>query len=128
MAENNFSTSGERREALFTRSIAAQLARITLEFLSVLEAEALIQPRPSGQGEPGYSAEDITHIVRIRRLHEDLGLDLGAVEIVLHMRRQITDLLKRMEDMEKRLVIRERELLQDIQDLRRRLGVRIGRK
>lgn len=128
MAENNSPTSGQRREALFTRPIAAQLARITLDFLSRLEAEQLIQPRTIGQGEPGYSAEDITQIARIRRLHEDLGLDLGAVEIVLQMRRQITDLLKRMEDMEKRLVIRERELLQDIQDLRRRLGVSIGRK
>ena len=80
------------------------------------------------QGDHRGLATDITQIARIRRLHEDLGLDLGAVEIVLHMRRRITDLLKRMEDMEKRLAVRERELLQDIQDLRRRLGVSIGRQ
>ncbi len=125
MAENNSSTSGESREVIFTRPIAAQLARITLEFLSVLEAEALIRPRVAGQGEPGYSAEDITQICRIRRLYEDLGLDLEAVEIVLHLRRQIADLLRRMEDMERRLAGRERELMEEIQDLRRRLGVNI---
>ena len=128
MAENNSPTSHQRPEALFTRPIAAQLARITLDFLSMLETEQLIRPRYTGEGEPGYSAEDITQIVRIRRLHLDLGLELDAVEIVLHMRRQISDLLKRMEDMEKRLAARERELLQEIQDLQRRLGVKIERR
>lgn len=128
MAENNSPSAEQRRQALFARPIAAQLARITLDFLSMLEAEQLIRPRSTGEGEPGYSAEDITQIVRIRRLHQDLGLDLAAVEIVLHMRRQITDLLRRMEDMEKKLASRERELLQEIQDLRRRLGVTVERR
>jgi DNA-binding transcriptional MerR regulator len=125
MAENDSPTAEQRRHALFTRPIAAQLARVSLDFLSVLEAEQLIRPRATGEGEQGYSAEDITQIVRIRRLHQDLGLDLVAVEIVLHMRRQITDLLRRMEDMERRLAGRERELMQEIQDLRRRLGVTV---
>jgi len=126
--ENNYSrNSDQRRDPLFTRPIASQLARITLEFLSVLEDERLIRPRAMVQGEQGYSAEDITQITRIRRLHQDLGLDLGAVEIVLNMRRQILDLLGRMEAMERRLAERERTLLAEIQDLRRRLGVKVER-
>ncbi len=119
--------SDQRREPLFTRPIAAQLARITLDFLSMLEEERLTRPQTTVQGEQGYSAEDITQITRIRRLHQDLGLDLGAVGIVLNMRRQILDLLVRMEEMEQRLAERERELLAEIHDLRRRLGVRVER-
>jgi MerR family transcriptional regulator/heat shock protein HspR len=80
------------------------------------------------QGDEGYSAEDISQIARIRRLHEDLGLDLEAVEIVLHMRRQILELLRRVDEMERRLAKREDELLAEIQDLRRRLGVKVERK
>jgi MerR family transcriptional regulator/heat shock protein HspR len=127
MQNNDSRNSEQRREVLFTRPIAAQLARITMDFLEALEEERLIRPRPTAQGEGGYSAEDITQIVRIRRLHEDLGLDLEAVEIVLHMRRQIMDLLRRMEEMERRLTQRESDLLAEIQDLRRRLGVKVER-
>ena len=117
----------ERREALFTRTIAAQLARISLDFLSRLEAEELVRPRGRLQEEECYSAEDISQLARIRRLHEDLGLDLDAVDIVLRMRRQIMDLLRRMEEMERQLAKRERDLLAEIQDLRRRLGVKVER-
>ena len=49
------------------------------------------------------------------------------MEIVLNMRRQILDLLGRMEAMERRLAERERTLLAEIQDLRRRLGVKVER-
>jgi DNA-binding transcriptional MerR regulator len=127
MENNGPRNPDQRRDPLFTRPIAAQLARITLEFLSVLEEERLIRPRVMVRGEQGYSAEDITQITRIRRLHEDLGLDLGAVEIVLNMRRQIMELLGRMEAMERRLAERENDLLAEIQDLRRRLGVKVER-
>ncbi len=127
MENNDSRNSGQRRVPLFTRPIAAQLARITLDFLSMLEEERLTRPQTTVQGEQGYSAEDITQITHIRRLHQDLGLDLGAVGIVLNMRRQILDLLVRMEEMEQRLAERERELLAEIHDLRTRLGVRVER-
>jgi DNA-binding transcriptional MerR regulator len=128
MERNRSDNTDQRQEALFTRTIAAQLARISLDFLLRLEEEQLIQPRDIRQGEAFYSADDISQIARIRRLHEELGLDLGAVEIVLHMRRQIMDLLQRMEAMERRLARREKELLEEVQDLRRRLGVGAGWK
>lgn len=125
MKNNDLRNSEQRPEPLFTRPIAAQLARISLDFLSRLEAEELIRPRGRLHGEECYSAEDISQLARIRRLHEDLGLDLDAVEIVLHMRRQMEEMLKRMEDIERRLRERERSLLEEIQDLRRRLGVKM---
>ncbi|MDI6854762.1 MAG: chaperone modulator CbpM [Deltaproteobacteria bacterium] len=127
MQNNEFRNAAQRQGPLFTRPIAAQLARVSMDFLEMLEEERLIRPRTTAQGEKGYSAEDITQIVRIRRLHEDLGLDLEAVEIVLHMRRQIVDLLQRMEEMERRLAQRESDLLAEIQELRRRLGVKVER-
>jgi hypothetical protein len=58
---------------IFTRTVAAQLARVPLEFLDRLEAEDLVQPRELAEGECGYTPEDIGRLVRIRRMHETLG-------------------------------------------------------
>jgi DNA-binding transcriptional MerR regulator len=110
---------------IFTRIVTAQLARVSVEFLDLLEAEDLMRPRLLGAegGELGYAAEDIRRLSQIRRLHETLGLELEAVEVVLHLREQVMNLLARMEDLEARFARREQELLRELDDLRRRLLV-----
>jgi DNA-binding transcriptional MerR regulator len=124
MTPQDRDTSG-KRAIIFTRTVAAQLARVSVEFLDYLEAEDLVQPRAlEGEaGEMGYAPEDIQQLARIRRLHETLGLDLDAVEVVLRLREQVMDLLDRMAEMEERFARREQELLQELDDLRRRLLV-----
>ncbi len=108
---------------LFTRTVAAQLARVSLDFLERLEAEALIQPRELEGGEKGYAPEDISRLSRMRRLHDTLGLDLAGLEVVLHLRDRLTALLAQVEEMEARFARREQELLQEIEELRRRFLV-----
>jgi len=110
---------------IFTRTVTAQLARVSVEFLDLLEAEDLMRPRllEAEGGELGYGAEDIRRLSQIRRLHETLGLELEAVEVVLHLREQVMNLLARMEDLEARFTRREQELLRELDDLRRRLLV-----
>ena len=117
--------SASKGPIIFTRTVTAQLARVSVEFLDYLEAEELMQPRSleGEEGEVGYSPEDIQRLARIRRLHETLGLDLDAVEVVLRLREQVMDLLSRMAEMEERFIRREQELLQELDDLRRRLLV-----
>ncbi|MFZ2089197.1 MAG: chaperone modulator CbpM [Desulfobaccales bacterium] len=108
---------------IFTRTVAAQLARVPLEFLDRLEAEDLIQPQELEGGEQGYTPEDISRLSRIRRLHETLGLDLGAVDVVLRLRERVTFLLSEMQDLESRFTRREQELLQELNEMRRRFLV-----
>jgi MerR family transcriptional regulator/heat shock protein HspR len=105
---------------IFTRTVAAQLARVDLEFLDRLEAEDIVQPRELEGGEQGYTPDDIGRLSRIRRLHETLGLELAAVDVVLRLRERVTFLLAQMEDMETRFARREQELLQELEDWRRR--------
>jgi DNA-binding transcriptional MerR regulator len=114
---------GKPGPPLFTRMVAAQLARVSLEFLSLCEAQDLLRPRELAGGEPGYSFEDIQRLVLIRRFHDLLGLDLEAVEVVLHLREQVLYLRARMEEMERRFTLKEKELLEEIESLRRRLAV-----
>ncbi len=108
---------------LFTRTVAAQLARVSLDFLELLEAEDLVQPRELEGGDRGYSPEDIGRLCSIRRLHETLGLDLAAVDVVLRLRERVALLLAQMDEMEARFGRREQELLRELNDLRRRFLV-----
>jgi MerR family transcriptional regulator, heat shock protein HspR len=108
---------------IFTRTVAAQLARVDLEFLDRLEAEDIVQPRELEGGEQGYTPDDIGRLARIRRLHETLGLELAAVDVVLRLRERVTFLLAQMEEMESRFARREQELLQELEDWRRRFLV-----
>ena len=108
---------------IFTRTVAAQLARVDLDFLERLEAEDILQPRELEGGERGYTPEDIGRLCRIRRLHETLGLDLETVEVVLHLRDRVTFLMAQMQDLETSFGRREQELLQELNDLRRRFLV-----
>jgi len=58
---------------IFARTVTAQMARVSLEFLGRLEAEDLMQPHTPEGREPGYTPEDIHRLTLIRRLHETLG-------------------------------------------------------
>ena len=123
MIERNRQDPGPKGPIIFTRTVAAQLAQVSVEFLDRLEADELVQPRELEGGEKGYAPEDIGRLSRIRRLHETLGLDLASVEIVLRMREQVMDLLAQMEEMEAHFNRREQEMRQELDDLRRRFLV-----
>jgi DNA-binding transcriptional MerR regulator len=109
-------------DRIFTRAVAAQLARITLDFLAECEREALVQPRPMFGSEEGYTHGDIEEIARIRRLQQDLELDLGAVEVVLHMRQRMLEMLEEIEALEETMWQREQQLRREISRLRQELA------
>lgn len=109
-------------ERLYPRLHAAELARIPLEMLCQCEEERLVEPRPMPGGQPGYTAADIRQLARVRRLCEELELDLPAVEVILHLRRQVLDLLAELEEAEARIARREQELLREIRLMRARFA------
>ena len=109
-------------ELIYSRSVAAQLAQMTMALLSLCERQGLVRTRTMAGGVEGYSVADIHRLVRIRRLRDDLGLSLPAVEVVFHMRRQVLDLRAQMDELEARMARREQELVQEIRRLRSRLA------
>jgi DNA-binding transcriptional MerR regulator len=113
--------SGES-EPLYTRRVAARLARVSLEFLVRCEREQFIEPRVMPGGGVGYTAGDIRLLARVRRLRNSLGLDMGAVEVVLHLRRQVIDLQANLAEMEFEMERREKQWLNELQELRRQLA------
>jgi MerR family transcriptional regulator/heat shock protein HspR len=109
-------------ERVFSRPVAAQLARITLDFLDRCEREELLRPGPLRGGGEGYTLREIAEMVRIRRLQQDLGLDLAAIEVVLHMRQRMLAMLDEMTALEARMWERERQMRSEIHELRRQLA------
>lgn len=113
---------GQEEDRIFTRGAAAQLARITLDFLAECEQQALVQPGPMMGGGEGYTLSEIDDIARIYRLQRDLDLEFGAVEVVLHMRRRMLEMLEEIERLEERMFAREAQLHSEIQRLRQQLA------
>lgn len=122
MANHLILRSDDEKERIITRSMAAQLARITLEFLEECERAELIRAGRMPGGGRGYAMADVRELARIRRLREDLELDIAAVEVVLHMRRRMVAMLQEIEAIEADMIHLERELQQEIQQLRRRMA------
>lgn len=77
----------ERRR--YTISVAAELVSVHQQTLRHYERLGLIEPH-RGKGEIRYySPQDIEKIQQIRRLIEDLGVNLAGVEVILNMREQM---------------------------------------
>ena len=109
-------------EPMYIRPVAAQLAQISLDLLCICEEEGLIQARVMPGGGEGFSVADIRHLARIRRLREVLELELPAVGVVLNLRRQVVDLLAQIDDVERNMVRREQELMDEIRQMQRHLA------
>lgn len=122
MPSNIIIRSQDDDQMLYTRDIAARLARVSVRFWRMCEQEGLVSARRMTGGGNGYRREDIDRMVVIRRLHEQLELDIESLEVVLHMRQRILDLLDEMEEVERMAQRRERVLLEQVQELRRQIA------
>jgi MerR family transcriptional regulator/heat shock protein HspR len=84
-------------------SAAASLANCHPQTLRHYERLGLVTPHRTRGNIRLYTEEDIEHLRRIHRLMEDLGVNLAAVEVILHMREQIVRLRAEAEELQARL-------------------------
>ena len=107
-------------EVHFEHRTAARLARVAEEFIHRCEREELVTSRIVLHGKKSLCIADVCKLKRIRHLHEDIGLDLEAVDFVLRYRNQIQTMQRRLDEMEQRMRQKEHEHLTEILTLRRR--------
>ena len=62
------------------------------------EEWGLLEPSREGRRRL-YSESDIERVLRIRRLVNDLGINLAGAAAVLHLRQQVIALQREMEDL-----------------------------
>lgn len=71
---------------------AARLAGISLARLQRYERAGLLRPAQRRGRVRLYSAAQVVQLRRIRRLQDDLGVNLAGIEVILRLREQIATL------------------------------------
>lgn len=82
---------------LYVISVAAELVDMHPQTLRLYERKGLIEPSRSAGKTRLYSQRDITHLREIRRLTQELGVNLAGVEEIIKLRRKLDVLQDEME-------------------------------
>jgi MerR family transcriptional regulator, heat shock protein HspR len=86
----------------YTIKVAAQLSGLHEQSLRLYERRGLVTPARSKGNIRRYSDADIEQIRLIKRLVDDLGVNLAGVEVIIQLRRQIIDLRAELSSGERR--------------------------
>jgi MerR family transcriptional regulator/heat shock protein HspR len=78
-------------DELYTISVAAERCGMHEQSLRMYERRGLITPQRSAGNMRRFSDADVEHIRFIKRLVDDLGVNLAGVEVILHMRQQLME-------------------------------------
>ena len=122
MKEYAIAIYSDHPEVHFEHRTVARLARVSEEFILHCEREELIASRIMLHGKKGLCFADVCKLKLVRHLHEDMGLDLEAVDFVLRYRNRIQTIQCRLDEMEQRMRQKEQEHLTEILALHRRLA------
>ncbi len=79
--------------------VAAQRVGLHAQSLRMYERLGLICPARSQGNIRLYSDEDIEQICFIKRLVDDLGVNLAGVEVIIRMRQQLIEAQSRLEQL-----------------------------
>ena len=90
-------------EPRYVISIAARILGIQSHTLRYYERIGIIEPSRSRGNIRLYSERDIAQLRRIKTLMDDLGVNLAGVEVILRMSQRMTELQRRVEELEAEL-------------------------
>ena len=94
--------------ACFVISVAARLLNVHPQTLRYYERAGLISPSRSRGNIRLYSTRDIERAQQIKRLIEDLGVNLAGVEVILRLTERLRDLEQENERLRTELARRAR--------------------
>lgn len=86
-----------RIAGVYVISVAARLAEMHPQTLRKYDKEGLVRPQRSEGSRRLYSDSDVERLKVIRRLAEDLKLNLNGVSLVLDLVRSLTDIVSLLE-------------------------------
>lgn len=105
MAEEDYRNRGQQEEQdidkdkpLYVISVAAELVDMHPQTLRLYERKGLIEPSRSAGKTRLYSQRDVEHLREIRRLTQELGVNLAGVEEIIRLRRTLDNLQENMEN------------------------------
>ena len=90
--------NGAKDEPRYAISVVADRCGVRKGTLRRYEEWGLLEPVRAGRRRL-YSEADIEHVQRIRRLVDDLGINLAGAAAVMHLREQVIALQRELEDL-----------------------------
>lgn len=105
----------DKDKPLYVISVAAELVDMHPQTLRLYERKGLIEPSRSAGKTRLYSQRNIEQLREIRRLTQELGVNLAGVEEIIKLRRTLDDLQARME---RRIGSLQERLQAEMRDMR----------
>ena len=90
----------EDTEPCYVISIAARITGIQTHTLRYYEKIGIIEPSRSRGNIRLYSERDVALLRRVKALMDDLGINLAGVEVILNMSQRMTELQRRVQELE----------------------------
>jgi MerR family transcriptional regulator/heat shock protein HspR len=97
------------REPRYVISVAARLLGVQTHTLRYYEKIGIIEPSRSRGNIRLYSESDIEYLRQLKRLMDELGVNLAGVEIIMRMTDRISQMQRRIEALETELEQFQRE-------------------
>jgi MerR family transcriptional regulator/heat shock protein HspR len=101
----------DKDKPVYVISVAAELVEMHPQTLRLYERKGLVRPRRSSGKTRLYSERDVEKLREIRRLTQELGVNLAGVEEIIRLREELWKL--------------EEQMRRDIERLKKELGERI---
>ncbi|OGO40487.1 MAG: MerR family transcriptional regulator [Chloroflexi bacterium RBG_16_57_8] len=97
------------REPRYVISVAARMLGVQAHTLRYYERIGIIEPSRSRGNIRLYSEGDITYLRQMKKLMDELGVNLAGVEVILRMADRMNAMRHRIETLEEELGKMQRE-------------------
>ena len=101
--------SQDRDFACFVISVAARLLEVHPQTLRYYERAGLLRPSRSKGNIRLYSPADIERARQIKRLIDDLGVNLAGVEVILRLTHRLREIEQELEELKARRRVTDRQ-------------------
>lgn len=98
MTDKSDTDAIQRDKPLYVISVAAELVDMHPQTLRLYERKGLIEPSRSAGKTRLYSQNDIEQLREIKRLTQELGVNLAGVEEIIRLRQRLDQLQGNMEE------------------------------
>lgn len=93
-----------RAPVSYSEAEAANACHLSIQTLHFLQTSGLIEGAEQNE-ERRYSDEDVFQLRRVRRLQQELGINLAGVEVILHLLRRLESIHKELEEEKRRTLV-----------------------
>ena len=87
-ARSNARSAHVSDDPVYVISVAAKLVGMPAWTLRVLDEQAIVSPKRTDKNRRLYSDSDLSKLVRVRSLTEELGVNMNGVRIILQLEEQ----------------------------------------